>query len=171
MIEQNSGEEEINDIIRNLPIESILPLLKVFYHKMQEKAPLELRYSKWLKAFYRNHLSYLISSEEGIEMLEAMNACVDAKTKNLNKIVQLRGKVEMILMQAKENHEKQDTNEDSKKDLKVYVDESVNEISERLDNILVKGTEESYNENVLWACEISFQKPKSSCKWIWTQID
>ena len=171
MIEQNSGEEEINDIIRNLPIESILPLLKVFYHQMQEGVPLEFGYSKWLKAFYHNHLPYLISSEEGMEVLEAMNACVDAKTKNLDKILQLRGKIEMILMQAKKNREKQDINEDSKENLKVFVDESVNEISERLDEILVKGTEESYNENVPWACEIQFQKPKPSYKWVWTQID
>ena len=172
MLEQAQEDEKvINDIIECLPTESILPLLKVFQYHIQKRSSLEFRYGKCLRAFYHYHLPFLTTSKECMEILEVMNAIINAKTKSLNKIVELRSRIEMILWQAKENRQKCHSSEDDKKDLKLNLDESLSGLSGRLDEMLVKPIHNGNDEDLQWACEILFQKSNPSHKWIWTLID
>jgi len=149
LVFQQANEEVINDIVRKLPMESILPLLKVFQNYIQKRVPLGFGQSKWFKAFFHYHSPFLTSSVECEETLAVMNANVDAKTKSLNKIVQLRGKIEMMLRQANENHDKPQSSGDSKENLKFNVDESISGSSEKLDEMLLETATKAVN--VQWA--------------------
>ena len=66
----------------------------------QGKTPLVFSHGKWLKAVLHHHTSHIMSSPECEEILTSMNTIIEARTRNYNKILQLRGKLEMIVKQV-----------------------------------------------------------------------
>ena len=67
---------------------------------LQGKTPLVFSHGKWLKAVLHHHTSHIMSSPECEEILTSMNTIIEARTRNYNKILQLRGKLEMIVKQV-----------------------------------------------------------------------
>lgn len=98
-------------------------------------------HGKWLKAVLQHHTSFVISSPECEEILTSMNAIIEARTKNYSKILQLRGKLEMMVHQVTAQPENlEPSTSTSKEALLVYQDEdSSDEL--QLDDMLMPNSD------------------------------
>jgi hypothetical protein len=57
-------------------------------------------HAKWLRAVLQLHTSQLMTSPQCEEILSSIYAMVEVKTRNYNKILQLRGKLDMMVQQV-----------------------------------------------------------------------
>jgi len=138
-------EELINDTVKRLPLEAILPLLETLHHYIQGKTPLVFSHGKWLKAVLQHHTSYIMSSPECEEILTSMNTIIEARTRNYSKILQLKGKLDMIVKQINTQDEddrfQPELNQASKEALLVYQDDSSDELNDKLDEMLLPASD------------------------------
>jgi len=138
-------EELINDTVKRLPLEAILPLLETLHHYIQGKTPLVFSHGKWLKAVLQHHTSYIMSSPECEEILTSMNTIIEARTRNYSKILQLKGKLDMIVKQINTQDEddrfQPESNQASKEALLVYQDDSSDELNDKLDEMLLPASD------------------------------
>jgi len=142
---ERADEELINDTVKRLPLEAVLPLLETLHHYIQGKTPLVFSHGKWLKAVLHYHTSHIMSSPECEEILSSMNTIIEARTRNYNKILQLRGKLEMIVKQVntqdEEDHFQAEMSQPRKEALLVYHDDSSDELNDRLDEMLLPASD------------------------------
>ena len=109
----SQGDEEImKNLVAALPKQMILPLLKVLQNYIMNRGPLVFAHSKWLKIILHHHSAFLVSSPEYEVILASMNATIEAKTRSYEKILQVRGKLEMMLQQIRKDPGKLDTSQD-----------------------------------------------------------
>jgi len=138
-------EELINDTVKRLPLEAILPLLETLHHYIQGKTPLVFSHGKWLKAVLQHHTSYIMSSPECEEIMSSMNTIIEARTRNYSKILQLKGKLDMIVKQINTQDEddrfQPESNQASKEALLVYQDDSSDELNDKLDEMLLPASD------------------------------
>jgi hypothetical protein len=138
-------EEIINDTVKRLPLEAILPLLETLHHYIQGKTPLVFSHGKWLKAVLQHHTSYIMSSPECEEILSSMNTIIEARTRNYSKILQLKGKLDMIVKQINTQDEddrfQPELIQPSKEALLVYQDDSSDELNDKLDEMLLPASD------------------------------
>merc|ERR1711899_486152 len=138
-------EELINDTVKRLPLEAILPLLETLHHYIQGKTPLVFSHGKWLKAVLQHHTSYIMSSPECEEILTSMNTIIEARTRNYSKILQLKGKLDMIVKQINTQDEddrfQPELNQASKEALLVYQDDSSDDLNDKLDEMLLPASD------------------------------
>ena len=125
-------------------------------------------YDKWLKAVLHHHFSYLVFLPEFDKIMASINNTIEGKVKNYNRVLKLRGKLEMILKQAMDKNCQTDLNQDSKKYLK---EDSFDELNKKLDESIMPATNEYVDENMKWACEIPLRGYDPSSLWIWTLVD
>jgi hypothetical protein len=138
-------EEIINDTVKRLPLEAILPLLETLHHYIQGKTPLVFSHGKWLKAVLQHHTSYIMSSPECEEILSSMNTIIEARTRSYSKILQLKGKLDMIVKQINTQDEddrfQPELIQPSKEALLVYQDDSSDELNDKLDEMLLPASD------------------------------
>lgn len=109
----------------------------------QGKVSLVFSHGKWLKAVLNHHTSYVMSSPECEEILASMNAIIESRTRNYNKILQLRGKLEMMVQQVNAQPEdEQEVLEEqiNKEALLVYQDDD-DEDELKLDDMLMPASD------------------------------
>ena len=100
----SQGDEEIiKKVVATLPKQMILPLLKVLHNYIMKRGPLVFAHGKWLKSILHHHSAYLVLSPEYEEILASMNATIESKTRSYHKILQVRGKLEMMLKQIRKD--------------------------------------------------------------------
>jgi len=142
---ERADEDLITDTVKRLPLEAVLPLLETLHHYIQGKTPLVFSHGKWLKAVLHHHTSHIMSSPECEEILTSMNTIIEARTRNYNKILQLRGKLEMIVKQVntqdEQEHFQPDLSQPSKEALLVYHDDSSDELNDKLDEMLLPASD------------------------------
>jgi len=138
-------EELITDTVKRLPMEAVLPLLETLHHYIQGKTPLVFSHGKWLKAVLQHHTSHIMSSPECEEILSSMNTIIEARTRNYSKILQLKGKLDMIVKQINTQDEddrfQPELNQASKEALLVYHDDSSDELNDKLDEMLLPASD------------------------------
>ena len=105
-------EDIINNVVAALPKQMIPLLLKVLQNYIMIRGPLVFAHGKWLKTILHHHWAYLVSSPEYEAILASMNATIEAKTRSYDKILQVRGKIEMMLEQIRKNSGKSNTRKD-----------------------------------------------------------
>ena len=105
-------EDIINNVVAALPKQMIPLLLKVLQNYIMIRGPLVFAHGKWLKTILHYHSAYLVSSPEYEAILASMNAAIEAKTRSYDKILQVRGKIEMMLEQIRKNSGKSNTRKD-----------------------------------------------------------
>merc|ERR1719245_2701559 len=90
-----------------------------------------------MKAILQFHTSYVMSSPKCEELMSSIYSMIESKTKNYNKILQLRGKLDLMVQQMNTEPETDEqVPEASKEALLVYHDDS-DELNEGLDEILL----------------------------------
>ena len=102
----------INNVVAALPKQTIPILLKVLQNYIMIRGPLVFAHGKWLKIILHHHSAYLISSPEYEAILASMNATIEAKTRSYDKILQVRGKIEMMLEQIRKSPGKSNASKD-----------------------------------------------------------
>ena len=105
-------EDIINNVVAALPKQMIPLLLKVLQNYIMIRGPLVFAHGKWLKIILHHHSAYLVSSPEYEAILASMNATIEAKTRSYDKILQVRGKIEMMLEQIRKNPGKSNKSKD-----------------------------------------------------------
>ena len=118
-------EDIINNVVAALPKQMIPLLLKVLQNYIMIRGPLVFAHGKWLKIVLHHHSAYLVSSPEYEAILASMNATIEAKTRSYDKILQVRGKIEMMLEQIRKNPSKSNT---SKDEMHSFVESEVLEV-------------------------------------------
>ena len=103
-------------------------------------------HGKWLKAVLRHHTSYVMSSPDCEEIIASINAVIESRTKNYQQILQLRGKLEMMVQQVTAQAEDQDKcqplQEPQKEALLVYHDDDSSDgLSDKLDDMLMPASD------------------------------
>ena len=112
MVLSQVDEDIINNVVAALPKQMIPLLLKVLQNYIMIRGPLVFAHGKWLKIILHHHSAYLVSSPEYESILASMNATIEAKTRSYDKILQVRGKIEMMLEQIRKNPGKSNTSKD-----------------------------------------------------------
>ena len=109
----SQGDEEIiHKVVAALTKQMIPPLLKVLQNYVMKRGPLVFAHGKWIKIILHRHSAYLVSSPEYEAVLASMNATIEAITRSYHKILQVRGKLEMMLKQIRKDPGKSDTSQD-----------------------------------------------------------
>lgn len=106
-------------------------------------------HAKWMKAILRHHTSFLMSSPHCEDILTSVYAMIEAKTRNYNKILQLRGKLEMMVQQVTSQPESVAESVSAKEALLIYHDDSSDELDDKLDEMLMPASDTD-NENDDW---------------------
>merc|ERR1719193_1077106 len=86
-----------------------------------------------------------MSSPECEEIMSSMNTIIEARTRNYSKILQLKGKLDMIVKQINTQDEdyrfQPESNQASKEALLVYQDDSSDELNDKLDEMLLPASD------------------------------
>ena len=98
-------------------------------------------HAKWMKAILRHHTSYMMSSAHCEDILASVYAMIEAKTRNYNKILQLRGKLEMMVQQVSAQPESIEESVTNKEALLIYQDDSSDELNDKLDEMLMPASD------------------------------
>jgi len=140
---ERADDELINDTVKRLPLEAVLPLLEILHHYIQGKVSLVFSHGKWLKAVLQHHTSQIMSSPECEEILASMNTVIEGRTRNYAKILQLRGKLEMMVKQVQDQDDQfqPELNQASKEALLVYQDDSSDDLNDKLDEMLLPASD------------------------------
>ncbi len=110
-----------------------------------------LSHSKWLRSVLQHHSAYLMSIPQCGELLGPVLAMLEARTRNYGALMHLKGKLDIMTRQISTSAEDMDGGEGttgaSKEALLVYQDDSSDELSDVLDELLLPASdnEESWN--------------------------
>ena len=94
-----------------------------------------------MKAILRHHTSYMMSSPHCEDILASVYAMIEAKTRNYNKILQLRGKLDMMVQQVSAQPESLEESVTNKEALLIYHDDSSDELNDKLDEMLMPASD------------------------------
>lgn len=129
-------ERLIDNTVRILPVECVLPLLSNLYYRIQSKGSGSLACIRWTKCVLQYHASFLISATNvQKEMLLPMNDMITARAANFLPVLKLKGKMEMIQGQMERNRTGSNIDVD-RAPLLVYQDESDDEYSDAIKNLV-----------------------------------
>lgn len=97
-----NGQVEPN-VMRDLPLPSVMPLLKLIRKKVARKSVKSIHHLDWLESLIQCKLSYLVScqnidSEIGY-LLDSLNVKVDI----FDRVIQLQGKLDLLMAQVNSN--------------------------------------------------------------------
>jgi len=116
----------IDNTVRSLPVEYLLPLLKHLQKRLQSKASANFSHVRWTHSVVRNHAGYLISARNiQKDILAPMMDGISARSANYLQVLGLKGKVEMITGQIARSRNGESVNTD-KPPLLVFQDDSDN---------------------------------------------
>lgn len=135
---ERADDEQINNTVKRLPIEAIVPMLEELQHHIQGKGLGVLTHSKWMKSLLQFHTSYLTNSPQCEDIMTSIYAMIENKTKNYQRILQLRGKLDIMVQQMNTEPDpaQESSNDNTKEALLVYHDDS-DELNDELDEMLL----------------------------------
>jgi len=137
-------ERLIENSVRILPVECVLPLLSNLHHRLQSKGSGSLASIRWTKYVLQHHASFLISSNNvQKDMLLPMSDMISARTANYLPVLRIKGKIDMIRGQMERNRTASNIDVD-RAPLLVYQDDSDDENS-TINNLL--GTPQEVDED------------------------
>merc|ERR1712098_81607 len=137
----------IDNTVRKLPVEAVLPLVTVLQRFIRGRGVVHASHAKWLKSVLSIHTGYLVSVPDCQDILSPVYALLEARTQNYSQVLQLRGKLNMMMKQSDDKHT--DNNLDVEQDaLAVYIDTSSDESDDMVSDLMINDEEESEDGNL-----------------------
>merc|ERR1712029_644595 len=131
----------IDNTVRKLPVEAVLPLVTVLQRFIRGRGVVHASHAKWLKSVLSIHTGYLVSVPDCQDILSPVYALLEARTQNYSQVLQLRGKLNMIMKQSDDKHT--DNNLDVEQDaLAVYIDTSSDESDDMVSDLMINDDED-----------------------------
>ncbi|XP_069117175.1 WD repeat-containing protein 43-like [Argopecten irradians] len=105
----NQNDTIIENTVRRLPVQSIIPLVQHLTVQMQGRAAGSHKMVKWIKNILVVHTSYLMTFPEVVEIFSSLYQMMDARTAAFSRLSKLQGKLDLILSQitTQEQHEEE----------------------------------------------------------------
>jgi len=132
--------ELINTTVKKIPAEDVVPLVSALQKYLQGRGVVNASHAKWLKSVLTIHTGYLVTLPDCQELLTPVHTLLETRTKHSNKVLQLKGKLELLTRQISDRQG--DTMVDKEQQaLLVYQDESSDELEDAIDDLLVPGSD------------------------------
>jgi len=87
----------IDQTVRNMSSIKVLTLLDKLHERLNSLPYKAANLGKWLKASLKYHSTILITSPSAQLKLQPLATLIESRTKNINKLIGLRGKIDMVL--------------------------------------------------------------------------
>ena len=155
----------IDTTVRKLPVEGVVPLIEELQRYIKGRGMVNFAHGKWLQSVLQHHTSYLMSSPHCEDLLGPVVAMLQARTKHYTPLVQLKGKLDIMTKQIRSRKEgdgqpdgagldasveaqlgknkilSQGKNLMASSALLVYQDDSSDELSDVLDEVLLPASD------------------------------
>jgi len=131
-----ADEQLIDNTVRRIPAEAVVPLVNTLQRYVKGRGVVNASHAKWLRSVLTIHTGFLMSLPDCQDLLGPVYALLEARTASYSSVLQLRGKLDMIMKQKSGRCE--DTVIDTEKEaLVVHQDDSSDELSDVLEDLLV----------------------------------
>ena len=98
-----NDQDLIKSSLRHLPEQNIIPLLDEIAVRLSKKPLRALQLVPWLRALFQARSTYLLTVPDLPSHLHPLYAIIETRTKTYKRLVQLGGKLDMVLGQMEEN--------------------------------------------------------------------
>lgn len=95
--------ELVKSALKSLPSNKVLPLLDAIVIRIQKKPLRSLQLVPWLKILLESQATFLTTVPDLSTRLSPLQNIIDARTKTYRRMVQLRGRIDLILSQLGES--------------------------------------------------------------------
>ncbi|RXG56242.1 WD repeat-containing protein 43 [Armadillidium vulgare] len=102
---KGEDEEIINNTVRRLPVEYVVPFLQFLQEVITNKALKNLACINWIRSVLFHHMSYLISVPEKEELLQPFHSIFEARKTCYFAVSRLHSRMSLLLTQVKNRHE------------------------------------------------------------------
>lgn len=96
---QQKNDTLITNTVKQLPIQAVMPLIKVLNEKLEGTPEKCLIYIKWIRSVMFQHMSYLLTLPNFMPILGRMHQIISIRNKNHNVLLSLEGRLDLILTQ------------------------------------------------------------------------
>merc|ERR1712062_472633 len=115
-------------------------------HYIKGRGIVNQAHSKWLKYTIQIHTGHLMSTPQCEELLGPVYSLIEARTRHHGVALQLKGKLDMMTGQITAKPENSEKDEVTKREaLLVYQDDSSDELSEVMDDLLLPASDTDDN--------------------------
>lgn len=90
----------IKQSLKRLPVPQVIPLLNAIVSRVQRRPMRALQLIPWLRALFQTHSSYFLTVSDLGKYLEPLQRIIDARTKTFRRMMQLKGRMDMMLQQV-----------------------------------------------------------------------
>jgi U3 small nucleolar RNA-associated protein 5 len=97
---QQKNDKLIANTVKQLPIQAVMPLIKILNEKLDGTPEKCLIYIKWTRSVMLQHMSYLLTLPNVVPILGRMHQLISIRTKTHNRLSNLEGKLDLILTQV-----------------------------------------------------------------------
>jgi len=139
-----ADDELIDNTVRRIPAEAVVPLVTTLQKYVKGRGMVNSSHAKWLRSVLTLHTGFLVSVPDCQDLLGPVYALLEARTNAYSSVLQLRGKLDLVIKQKSGRTEDAAVDADQEA-LLVYQDESSDELSDVLDDLLVPGSDTDDN--------------------------
>merc|ERR1712110_847284 len=131
----------IDNTVKRLPVEAVLPLVTILQKYIRGRGVVHASHAKWLKSVLSIHHGFLVCVPECQNILAPVYALLEARTQNYFQVLQLRGKLEMMM---KKSDDKQPNNnlDIEQEALAVYQDTSSDESDDMMSDLMINDNDQ-----------------------------
>jgi len=141
-----ADEELIENTVKKLPVEFIIPLITELQHYIKGRGVVNQAHAKWLKQTIQIHTGHLMSTPHCEEILGPVYSLIENRTRHYAMALQLKGKLDMMTRQVTAKPDETQKDEiASREALLVYQDDSSDELSEVMDDLLLPASDTDDN--------------------------
>ncbi|OWF41846.1 WD repeat-containing protein 43-like [Mizuhopecten yessoensis] len=120
----NQNDLVIENTVKRMPVQSIIPLIQHLTTLMQGRAAGSHKLVKWIKSILVVHTSYLMTFPEVVEIFSSLYQMMDARTAAFSRLSKLQGKLDLILSQITTQEQHEDERLTGQQPLLMYQEES-----------------------------------------------
>jgi len=139
-----ADQELIDNTVRRIPAEAVVPLVTTLQKYVKGRGMVNSSHAKWLRSVLTLHTGFLVSVPDCQELLGPVYALLEARTGAYNSVLQLRGKLDLVIKQKSGRVEDAAVDADQEA-LVVYQDESSDELEDVLEDLLVPASDTDDN--------------------------
>ncbi|XP_076100373.1 WD repeat-containing protein 43-like [Mytilus galloprovincialis] len=122
-----ASEKVVQNTVRKLPIQAIIPLVQELSSRMHTHAQSSSKILRWIKTLLTIHTSYLMTFPDMVENLSTLYQMMDSRTMMFNKLSRLQGKLDLVLSQVTAQDQPEVETESLEQPLLMYQEESSDE--------------------------------------------
>jgi len=137
-----SDQELIDSTVKVMPVEAVVPLLKTLQNFVNSRGMVKSAHAKWLQSVVSQNSGFLTSVPECQDLLTPLCSVLEARTTSHHALLQIRGKLDLLVDQKKGQSNQVAIESQA---LLVYQEDSDNELSDVLDDLLMPGSDTDDN--------------------------